>query len=127
MTKNRSIILSVICLVAVSITLTSFIVKANTGGTRTEEYAIVDVIQEGKRKYIRVTKGTEPASETEWKKEKTDDRDDFTPVITALNQLNEQGFELLNASVAYQSLGGGGSYVLYGSPRHTFMMVKKTK
>ncbi|SHG94879.1 hypothetical protein SAMN05444372_1126 [Flavobacterium micromati] len=87
--------------------------------SRTEEYAIVDVIQSGKRNYIRVTKGTEPATENEWKKEKTDDREDFTPVIKVLNQLNEQGF-------AYTTIGGG-TILMYGEPRHTFMLVKKIK
>ena len=94
--------------------------------SRTEEYAIVDVVQSGKRKFIRVTKGTDPTTESEWKKEKTDDRDDYTPVITVLNQLNEQGFELLNASLAYSTVGGG-QFVISGEPRHTFMMVKKIK
>jgi hypothetical protein len=37
-----------------------------------------------------------------------------------------QGFELLNASIAYQTIDGD-KYVNYGNPRHTFMMVKKIK
>ncbi|MBP7808108.1 MAG: hypothetical protein KA163_02335 [Bacteroidia bacterium] len=124
--KTKSIIISAALLIVLSIILTSFITKANLNSAKTEEYAIVDVISSGKRKYIRITKGTEPTTETEWKKEKTDDRDDYTPVITVLNQLNEQGFELLNTSLAYSTIGGG-QIVSYGEPRHTFMMVKKVK
>jgi hypothetical protein len=123
--KTKSIILSGLCLLVLSIILSSFINKTILNSSRTEEYAIVDVIQSGKRKYIRVTKGTEPTTETEWKKEKTDDRDDFTPIITVLNQLNEQGFELLNTSLAYQTVSG--NLTMYGDARHTFMMIKKIK
>ncbi len=124
--KTKSIIISAALLIVLSIILTYFITKANLNSAKTEENAIVDVISSGKRKYIRITKGTEPTTETEWKKEKTDDRDDYTPVITVLNQLNEQGFELLNTSLAYSTIGGG-QIVSYGEPRHTFMMVKKVK
>jgi hypothetical protein len=122
--KTKSIILSGIGLLLLWL-LSSFINKA-TNNAQTEEYAIVDVIQSGKKKFIRVTKGTQPATEVEWKKEKTEDRDDFTPVIVALNQLNAEGFELLNASVAYESISGA-NYTMYGDARHTFMMVKKIK
>lgn len=124
--KTKSIILTGLLLLTLSVVLSSYITKTTMAGSKTEEYAIVDVIQSGKKKFIRVTKGTEPATESEWKKEKTDDRDDYTPVITVLNQLNEQGFELLNTSLAYTTIGGG-TIPMYGEPRHTFMMVKKIK
>ena len=123
--KTKSILISGLCLLIISVVLSSFISKTTLNNSRTEEYAIVDVVQSGKRKFIRVTKGTEPTTETEWKKEKTDDRDDFTPVISILNKLNEEGFELLNASVAYQTLSG--NVIMYGDARHTFMMIKKIK
>ena len=124
--KTKSIILSALCLLALSVILSSFITKASLNTSQTEEYAVVDVIQSGKKKFIRVTKGTEPTTETEWKKEKTGDTDDFTPIIALLNQLNQQGFELLNASTAYQTITGT-TFLMYGDPRHTFMMVKKIK
>ena len=123
--KIKSAILLGLFLSTLAIFLTSFLIKTTSSDSQTEEYAIVDVLQNGKRKFIRVTKGTEPTSEIEWKKEKTDLSDDFTPVIEVLNQLNAQGFELLNASLAYQTLSG--SSLNYGDPRHTFMMVKKLK
>src|SRR5690606_1480251 len=124
--KTKSIIIYGVCLLTLSGILSSYAINTSMSNSRTEEYAIVDVIQSGKRKYIRVTRGTEPTTETEWKKEKTGDRDDFTPIITELNQLNEQGFELLNASLAYQTISGG-NVTLYGDARHTFMMIKKVK
>jgi hypothetical protein len=60
------------------------------------------------------------------KKEKTNGSDDYTPVIKVLNQLNEHGFELVSTSLAYTTMGGG-TFVMYGEPRHSFMMVKKIK
>lgn len=124
--KTKSIIISGLCLLALSVILSSYIAKKTTNNTRTEEYAIVDVVQFGNRKYIRVTKGIEPATKAEWKEEKTKDSEDYTPVITVLNQLNEQGFELLNTSLAYSTVDGE-THTTYGDPRHTFMMVKKIK
>lgn len=120
--KTKSIILSGLCLLTLSVILSSYITKTTMNNAKTEEYAIVDVLERGKRKFIRVTKGVEPTTETEWKKEKTDDRDDFTPIISALNQLNEQGFELLNCSIAYETLSGNST-----NARLTYMMVKKIK
>jgi CRISPR/Cas system endoribonuclease Cas6 (RAMP superfamily) len=120
--KTKSIILFGLCLLTLSITLSSFISKTTSNNAKTEEYAIVDVIERGKRKYIRVTKGAEPTTEIEWKKEKTDDKDDFTPVISALNQLNEQGFELLNSAIALETISGSSQ-----GARLTYMMVKKIK
>lgn len=124
--KTKTIILSVLCLLILSIILSSYITKATLTNSRTEEYAIVDVVERGKTKFIRVTIGINPTTESEWKNEKTNKRDDYTPVIAVLNELNEQGFELLNSSVAYQTIGGG-EYLNYGEPRHTFIMVKKIK
>jgi hypothetical protein len=93
---------------------------------QTEEYAIVDVFEAGKRKYIRTTVGTEPAVEKEWEEEKTAVRGDFTPVIEELNKLNLRGFELLNMSTTYSTISGG-TYAAHGTPRFTFMMVKRLK
>jgi hypothetical protein len=124
--KTKSIIISGLCLLTLSVILSSFINKTILNSSRTEDYAIVDVVQSGKKKFIRVTKGAEPTTETEWKLEKTENRADFTPIIAVLNQLNEQGFELLNASLAYETVSGA-NFVMYGDARHTFMLVKKIK
>lgn len=124
--KTKSLLIAVFSLLTIFITLSSFIRKtSDVPQGRTEEYAIVDIIQLGKRKMIRVTKGSEPTTETEWKKVDTDTRDDYTPVIKVLNKLNEEGYELLNASLAYTTVAS--SNPVYGDPRHTFMMVKKLK
>ncbi len=123
----KSTIFAGISFIILLIGLTSFIHQSHPSSkTRTEEYAIVDIIQYGKKKSIRVTKGTEPSTETDWKKVETDKRDDLTPIIKVLNQLNEEGYELLNASLAYTSIGGGSTFS-YGEPVHSFMMVKKLK
>lgn len=124
--NTKSIIISGLCLLALSLILSSYISKKTTNNSRTEEYAIVDVIQSGSRKFIRVTKGIDPTTEAEWKGEKTKDSEDYTPVIKVLNQLNEQGFELLNTSLAYSTVDSE-IRTTYGEPRHTFMMVKKIK
>jgi hypothetical protein len=118
--KTKSIILSGLCLLVLSVTLSSYITKT-TLDIKKEEYAIVSVVDFGKKLSIRVTKSGDPASASEYKEEETISRNDFSPVIKVLSQLNEQGFSLLNASLAYETLGGGNS----GGSRHTFMMVKK--
>jgi len=99
---------------------------AQTSSNKTEEYAIVDVFETGKKKIIRITIGEEPAQEKEWSQEKTEISGDFSPVIAELNKLNLLGFELLNMSTTYTTIGGG-TYVTHGTPRFTFMMVKKVK
>lgn len=116
--KTKSIMISGLLVLVLTLVLSSFIYKTNLNSSKTEEYAIIDVSTGGKTKYIRVTKGTEHTTETGWKSEKTEYHGDYTPVITALNQLNEQGFELLNTSFAINKEGG---------TRQTFMMVKKIK
>jgi len=97
---------------------------AQSESGQTEEYAIVDVFELGKKKIIRITIGEQPAEEKEWKKEKTDIRGDFSPVMVELHKLNKLGFELLNMSTTYTNVDGS-QYTIYGTPRHTFMMVKK--
>ena len=93
---------------------------------QTEEYAIVDVFELRKKKIIRTTIGDEPAIEKEWNKEKTEIAGDFSPVMKELKELNKKGFELLNMSTTYTTPGGG-QYATHGTPRFTFMMVKKIK
>ena len=121
--KTKSIILSGLLLLTLSVILSSYITKTSMNNSRTEDYAIVDVIDNGKKKFIRVTKDAEPTTETEWKREKTEDRDDYRPVLKVLNQLNEQGFELLNGSLAYETSSGGSA----GYPRQSYFMIKKAK
>ena len=86
---------------------------------RTEEYAVIDVVQVNKKTYrIRITEGEKPAEEKEWKKEKSDEIGDFSPVIKELNILNGKGFEVVNMS----STNTGGDYA---QPRFTFLLVRK--
>jgi len=98
-------------------------VLAQDNSERTEEYAIVDVFEYGKKKVIRITVGERPAREKEWKKEKTSIRGDMSPVMIELGKLNKRGFRLLNMSTTYTTVGGG-SYATQGTPRHTFIMVR---
>ena len=63
---------------------------------RTEEYALVSVIQDGKRNYISITVGSLPTEEKEFEKAKADKKNDMAPIIRELERLNEQGFYLLN-------------------------------
>lgn len=123
--KTNTIILAGFCIVALSILLSSFIQKSSVQNTRTEEYAIVDVVEFGRKKSIRVTKGTKPPIDEIWITEKTEAYEDYTPTIKILNQLNAEGYELLNASLAYVTVGG--ELTREGNPRHTFMMVKKLR
>jgi hypothetical protein len=98
-------------------------VSAQDERVRTEEYAILDVFEYGKKKVIRITVGERPAREKEWKRQKTDIRGDMSPVMVELGKLNKRGFKLLNMSTTYTTVGGG-QYTSQGTPRHTFIMVK---
>ena len=99
---------------------------AQTTSNNTEEYAIIDVFEYGKKKIIRVTIGEEPAQEKEWTKEKTEVNGDFSPVMKELNKLNSLGFELVNMSTTYTTQDAG-QFITTGTPRFTFMMLKKLK
>ena len=68
----------------------------------------------------------EPAQEKEWTKEKTEVNGDFSPVMKELNKLNSLGFELVNMSTTYTTQDAG-QFITTGTPRFTFMMVKKLK
>jgi len=90
---------------------------------RTEEYAIISVIQDGKRNYISTTVGSMPTEEKEFDKEKADKKNDLTPIIKELEKLNEQGFYLLNGSnaiVPYGQSRGGDIF-------YTFIMKRKIR
>lgn len=124
---KKTIVLSSL-LVVCTILLAGFINssdKASITNTRTEEYAIVDVIDYGKKKIIRVTVGEEPVQEKEWEKTKTETDADFTPAIKELHALNAKGFEIVNSSLAYTSPQVSGGYAASGYPRSTFFLKKK--
>ncbi|MDE0773082.1 MAG: hypothetical protein OSB25_12895 [Salibacteraceae bacterium] len=90
---------------------------------RTEEYAIISVIQDGKRNYISTTVGSLPTEEKEFEKEKADKKNDLSPIIKELERLNEQGFYLLNGSnavVPYGQSRGGDIF-------YTFIMKRKIR
>ena len=110
-------------LIAIMLLIGVNAVVAQDDSERTEDYAIVDVFEYGKKKVIRITVGERPAREKEWKKEKTDIRGDMSPVMIELGKLNKRGFKLLNMSTTYTTVGGG-QYTTQGTPRHTFIMVR---
>lgn len=91
---------------------------------QTEEYAIVDVFEFRKSKTIRITLGEADPTEIEWKTERDNNSGNFSEVIKQLNILNKQGFELLNMTTTYTT-SDGGEIVTPGTPRFTFMLVKK--
>ena len=110
-------------LIVILIFIGTSIISAQEDRVRTEEYAILDVFEYGKKKIIRITVGERPAREKEWKKQKTDLRGDMSPVMIELGKLNKRGFKLLNMSTTYTTVGGG-QYSAQGTPRHTFIMVR---
>ncbi|MFT6970871.1 MAG: hypothetical protein ACJAXX_001437 [Roseivirga sp.] len=91
---------------------------------QTEEYAILDVFEFGKSKTIRITIGEADHTVIEWKTERGNNTGNFSEVIKQLIILNKQGFELLNMTTTY-STHDGGSFGESGTPRFTFMLVKK--
>ncbi|WP_018343393.1 hypothetical protein [Cytophaga aurantiaca] len=125
----KKIILISSLVLASAFLLAGFITNSNQKSavnTRTEEYAIVDVLEQGKKKIIRVTIGEEPAIEREWEKQKTDLYGDYTPVMKELHALNEKGFEIVNSSLAFTPapVSNGNSFGS-GYPRSTFLLRKK--
>lgn len=123
--KTKSTIIIGACLIVFSVILSSYVTKETMKNSRTEEYALVDVMIEGKVMYIRTTKGSSPTIEIKIEKAKVLDSDNFTPVIDVLNTLNEEGYELLNSSLAYDIRSSSGG--AYGDRSNSFMMVKKIK
>jgi hypothetical protein len=92
--------------------LFAFASHKQTAAARTEEYAIVSVVQIGKKNYISTTVGSKSTDEKEFESEKNAKRNDMAPVILELEKLNEQGFELVNGSNA--AIGTA------GTPFYTF-------
>ncbi len=127
----KKIILTSTILILSSFLLAGFINNSNNNNSanaRTEEYAIVDVVEIGKKKIIRITVGEEPAIEKEWEKQKTEIAGDFTPVMKELHALNEKGFEIVNSSLAYTpSSMSSGNTITPGVPRSTFLLRRKLK
>ncbi|MGN6645397.1 MAG: hypothetical protein ACTHJT_02605 [Cytophaga sp.] len=122
--------ITISCLVAAcSFLLAGFITnsdKDNTLTGRTEEYAIVDVLDYGRRKVIRVTVGEELTQEKEWEKTKTEIDPDFTSAIKDLNLLNAKGFEIVNSSLTYISPSlANGNAASAGCARSIFLLRRK--
>ncbi len=90
--------------------------------TQTEEYAIIDAYQVGKRTAIRVTIGEESPGEDAWIIEKTEVSEDMSPVIKELNKLNRQGYKLLNMTTTFSTPAGG---TTSGTMYYSYMMVRK--
>jgi hypothetical protein len=87
-------------------------VQAQTEQERTEEYAIVEVMETGKFKQIRVCVDEE---ESEWIAEKTSSNNDLSPLLRTLGELNAKGFEVVNMTHA----ASNNTYIL--------LMVKRKK
>ena len=98
-------------------TLFAFASHKQPATARTEEYAIVSVIQVGKKNYISTTVGSKSTSEKEFESEKNAKRNDMAPVVLELEKLNEQGFELVSGSNA--AIGTA------GLPFYTFTLKRK--
>ncbi|MFN6945391.1 MAG: hypothetical protein ACK4ND_10620 [Cytophagaceae bacterium] len=121
--KTKLLLMPVILTVGVLFIFLSAKSKdSHVESVRTEEYVIVDVEESGKKKFIRVTRAGVD-KDGEWKEEKTSDPQDYSPVLKVLHELNEEGFEVVNASLAYASRGVNN--VITAQPRHTFFLKKK--
>lgn len=113
----KKTLLSAIATGAGLTTLFAFASHKQTATTRTEEYAVVSVVQVGKKNYISTTVGSKSTEEKEFESEKNAKRNDMAPVIRELEKLNEQGFELVNGSNAAMGTGG--------LPFYTFTLKRK--
>lgn len=113
----------IVALAASALTFTAFKNFGPEPPVRTEEYAIVSVIQDGKRNFISTTVGSQPTEDKEFAKNKTDKKNDLTPVIKELEKLNEQGFYLVNGSNAIVPFGqASGGDIFY-----TFILKRKIR
>jgi CO dehydrogenase/acetyl-CoA synthase alpha subunit len=106
--------------------LAGFISAKNKTATRTEEYAILSVFQEGKRNYISLTVGSQPTQEREFQKEKTEKKYDLAPVVREMESLNQQGFELVNSSTTIVPYAISND-VAGGNPFYTFTFKRKLR
>ena len=97
------------------------LIQVSYAQTATEEYAIINVLQVGKKNFISVTIGSQSTEEKEYEKEKNDKRFDMAPVIARMEELNKMGFELVNSSTAMIPLGTSGG----AHPFFTFTFKKK--
>ena len=116
MQKKKKTVFSVLAVGAGLATLSAFASHKQTAA-RTEEYAIVSVVQVGKKNYISTTIGSKSTDEKEFESEKNAKRNDMAPVILELEKLNEQGFELVNGSNAAMGTAG--------VPFYTFTLKRK--
>jgi hypothetical protein len=90
-------------------------------GIQTEEYAILNVLQEGKRNYISVTIGSEKTEEKEYQSGKVGQLYDMTLVLAKMEELNQMGYTLFSSSNGVVPIQQGSS----GVPFYTFVFVKK--
>ena len=122
---KKFFLLVVVSLVGIA-WLAGFISEKSKATSRTEEYAVLSVVQEGKRNYISLTVGSQPTQEKEFQKEKSAKKYDLAPVIREMENLNQQGFELVNSSTAIIPYGVSND-VSGGDPFYTFTFKRKLK
>ncbi|QNH63208.1 hypothetical protein [Hymenobacter sediminicola] len=114
---------TILSVLAVAVSLTGLSAFGSQSGatrttdSRTEEYAIVSVVQAGKKNFISTTIGSKSTEEKEFESEKNAKRFDMAPVIAELEKLNAQGFELVNGSNAAMGTAG--------LPFYTFTMKRR--
>ncbi|MDB5274061.1 MAG: hypothetical protein JWO58_2428 [Chitinophagaceae bacterium] len=90
-------------------------------GTQTEEYAILNVLQEGKRNYISVTIGSQKTEEKQYDIGKIGQLYDMSLVISKMTELNKMGYTLFSTSNGVVPIQQGST----GVPFFTFVFVKK--
>ena len=139
--KIKNLIITGFGLLGLCFILSSGINYSRSGNERTEEYAMVEVFEYKSRQTIRIIKGENPVKELTQKEEKEEQTDDIydkpskskstkMSVFKVLGELNAEGYEIVNASIAYETVSqGGGSYPVkvYGGTSQTFMMRKKLR
>lgn len=132
MKKNTQIVLFCgLCLLSLSILFVSFSQKKATVNSRTEEYAIVDIINNGTNhgdnaSVIRITKNKDGKAQSTWEKGGVYDKGNYESVLLVLDSLNNEGFELLTSTMAYETMGGN-NRSNFSVPRQSYIMVKKLK
>ncbi|KAA9333729.1 hypothetical protein [Adhaeribacter soli] len=104
--------------------LVGFISTEKAAPARTEDYAVLNVFQDGKRNYISLTVGSNPTQQREFHREKTEQRYDLAPILREMENLNQQGFELVNSSTAIIPAGVPDE-ITGGNPFYTFTFKRK--
>ena len=90
-------------------------------GIQTEEYAIINVLQEGKRNYISVTIGSQKTQDNVYDIGKIGQLYDMSLVISKMEELNKMGYTLFSSSNSVVPIQQGST----GVPFFTLVFVRK--